>query len=301
MAMLMFKKILIANRGEIAVRLIRAVHDMDIQSVAVFALDDAHALHVKLASRSVNLQETGPGAYLNMAKVIEIARSESCDAIHPGYGFLSERADFAEACAQAGITFIGPQPENLKLFGDKSRARELALSCNVPVMPGMNEAVSLQQVQTFFELQKGAGVMIKAIGGGGGRGMRAVFKAADLPEAYDRCVSEARAAFGVEGVYVERLMVRARHIEIQVLGDGTDVMSLGDRECTLQRRFQKLIEIAPSPSITPAIRAQITQAALQMAAHCKYRSLGTFEFLVDTQATDLPWVFMSAALGWDAS
>ena len=294
MAMLMFKKILIANRGEIAVRLIRAVHDMDIESVAIFALDDAHALHVRLASCSVNLQETGPSAYLNMAKVIEIATSESCDAIHPGYGFLSERADFAEACAQAGIAFIGPQPENLKLFGDKSRARELALSCNVPVMPGLNEAASLQEVQTFFELQKGAGVMIKAIGGGGGRGMRAVFKAADLPEAYDRCVSEARAAFGVEGVYVERLMVRARHIEIQVLGDGTDVMSLGDRECTLQRRFQKLIEIAPSPSITPAIRAQITQAALEMAAHCKFRSLGTFEFLVDTQATDLPWVFIEA-------
>jgi acetyl/propionyl-CoA carboxylase alpha subunit len=267
---------------------------MDIESVAIFALDDAHALHVRLASRSVNLQETGPSAYLHVAKIIAIAKSESCDAIHPGYGFLSERADFAEACAQAGITFIGPQPENLSLFGDKSRARELALSCKVPVMPGLNEAVSLQQVQAFFESQLGAGVMINAIGGGGGRGMRAVFEAADLPAAYARCVSEARAAFGVEGVYVERLMGRARHIEIQVLGDGTDVISLGDRECTLQRRFQKLIEIAPSPSITPVLRAQITQAALQMAAHCKYRSLATFEFLVDIEATDLPWVFIEA-------
>ncbi|WP_297723961.1 biotin carboxylase N-terminal domain-containing protein, partial [Limnohabitans sp. Rim8] len=219
----MFKKILIANRGEIAVRLIRAVHDMDIQSLAIFATDDAHALHVRLASRSVNLQETGPNAYLHIAKIVETAKSENCDAIHPGYGFLSERADFAEACAQAGIAFIGPQPENLRLFGDKSRARELALSCKVPVMPGLNEAVSLQQVQVFFESQQGAGVMIKAIGGGGGRGMRAVFKSADLPAAYTRCVSEARAAFGVEGVYVERLMGRARHIEIQVLGDGTDV------------------------------------------------------------------------------
>jgi len=289
----MFKKILIANRGEIAVRLIRAVHDMDIESVAIFAQDDAQALHVQLAQRSVGLPASGPGAYLNIANIIEIARSENCDAIHPGYGFLSERAEFAEACAQAGLVFIGPQPQHLKLFGDKSRARQWALDCNVPVMPGLNEAVSLQQVQAFFELQKGAGVMIKAIGGGGGRGMRAVFQASDLPDAYARCASEARA-FGVEGVYVERLMARARHIEIQVLGDGTAVVSLGDRECTLQRRFQKLIEIAPSPSITPAIRTQITQAALHMAARCNYSSLGTFEFLVDTQATDLSWVFMEA-------
>jgi acetyl/propionyl-CoA carboxylase alpha subunit len=289
----MFKKILIANRGEIAVRLIRAAHDMDIECVAIFAEDDAQALHVKLAQRSVGLQASGPGAYLNMARVIAIAKSENCDAIHPGYGFLSERAEFAEASAQAGLVFIGPQPQHLKLFGDKSRARQWARDCNVPVMPGLNEAVSLHQVQAFFDLQKGAGVMIKAIGGGGGRGMRAVFHASDLPEAYARCVSEVRA-FGVEGVYVERLMARARHIEIQVLGDGTDVMSLGDRECTLQRRFQKLIEIAPSPSITPAIRAQITKAALQMASYCKYSSLGTFEFLVDTQATDLSWVFIEA-------
>jgi acetyl/propionyl-CoA carboxylase alpha subunit/acetyl-CoA carboxylase carboxyltransferase component len=289
----MFKKILIANRGEIAVRLIRAVHDMDIESVAIFAQDDAQALHVQLARRSVGLPASGPGAYLNIANIIEIALSENCDAIHPGYGFLSERAEFAEACAQAGLVFIGPQPQHLKLFGDKSRARQWALDCNVPVMPGLNEAVSLQQVQAFFELQKGAGVMIKAIGGGGGRGMRAVFQASDLPAAYARCASEARA-FGVEGVYVERLMARARHIEIQVLGDGTAVVSLGDRECTLQRRFQKLIEIAPSPSFTPAIRTQITQAALHMAARCNYSSLGTFEFLVDAQATDLSWVFMEA-------
>ena len=290
----MFHKILIANRGEIAVRLIRAVHDMDIQSVAIFSQDDAQALHVQLAGHAVALAETGPSAYLNMDNVIAIAQAQGCDAIHPGYGFLSERADFAQACAQAGLVFIGPDPAHLQLFGDKASARQLALSCGVSLMPGLNHAVTLQEVQAFFAAQQGAGVMIKAIGGGGGRGMRAVFKAEDLPEAFARCTSEARAAFGVEGVYVERLMTQARHIEIQVLGDGQSVMSLGERECSVQRRFQKWIEIAPSPSLSAPVRQQITQAALNMAAQCQYRSLGTFEFLVDTQESDLPWVFIEA-------
>jgi acetyl/propionyl-CoA carboxylase alpha subunit len=290
----MFKKILIANRGEIAVRLIRAAHDMDIDSVAIYASDDAQALHVRLAGSAIGLGDTGPSAYLNMAKVIAIAQAQGCDAIHPGYGFLSERADFAQACADAGLVFIGPDPAHLQLFGDKARARELALACQVPLMPGLNHAVSLAQVQAFFAAQQGAGVMIKAIGGGGGRGMRAVYKAEDLAEAYARCTSEARNAFGVDGVYAERLMRQARHIEIQVLGDGQAVINLGERECSVQRRFQKLIEIAPCPGLAPLIREQISQAALAMAAHCAYRSLGTFEFLVDTQASDLPWVFIEA-------
>ena len=290
----MFKKILIANRGEIAVRLIRAAHDMDIESVAVFALDDAQALHCQLAGAAVSLQDSGPGAYLNSAKILAIAKEQNCDAIHPGYGFLSERADFAQACADAGITFIGPAASHLQLFGDKASARQLALACGVPLMPGIDQAVSLAQAQAFFQSQNGAGVMIKAIGGGGGRGMRAVFQLEDLPEAYTRCVSEARAVFGVDGVYVERLMLRARHVEIQVLADGETAMSLGDRECSLQRRFQKVIEIAPSPSISAQMRTALTQAALKMARHCDFRSLGTFEFLVDTQASDLPWVFIEA-------
>jgi acetyl/propionyl-CoA carboxylase alpha subunit len=285
---------LIANRGEIAVRLIRAAHDMDIRSVAVMSLDDAQALHVQLADAAVSLEETGPGAYLNSAKILAVAKEQQCDAIHPGYGFLSERADFAQACTEAGITFIGPDAAHLKLFGDKAAARQLALACDVPLMPGIDQSVSLAQAQAFFQSQNGAGVMIKAIGGGGGRGMRAVFHLQDLPEAYARCVSEARSAFGVDGVYVERLMVRARHVEIQVLADGETAMSLGDRECSLQKRFQKVIEIAPSPSISAEMRKELTQAALKMARHCHYRSLGTFEFLVDTQSSDLPWVFIEA-------
>ncbi len=292
----MFKKVLIANRGEIAVRLVRAMRDAGIASVAVHAQDDAAALHARLADTAVALDATGPAAYLDIACFVAVARAHGCDAVHPGYGFLSERADFAEACAEAGLTFIGPTPEQLALFGDKARARALAMRCDVPVMPGSAGAVTLAEARSFFAEQQalGAAIMLKAIGGGGGRGMRTVLNADDLPEAYARCTSEARAAFGVEGVYVERLMRNARHIEVQVLGDGTSVASLGERECTLQRRFQKLVEIAPSPSLPEALREQITQAALRMAKAVGYRSLGTFEFLVDTESTTLPFVFIEA-------
>ncbi|WP_399697409.1 carboxyl transferase domain-containing protein [Xenophilus sp.] len=292
----MFKKVLIANRGEIAVRLVRALQDLGIASVAVHAKDDAQALHAQLADTAVALQGTGPSAYLDIPALLAVAKAQGCDAVHPGYGFLSERADFAQACADAGLVFIGPTSEQLALFGDKARARDLAQQCDVPVMPGSAGAVTLAEAQAFFaeQAKDGAGVMIKAIGGGGGRGMRAVLRAEDLPEAHARCMSEAKAAFGVEGVYVERLMKQARHIEIQVLGDGRAVASLGERECTLQRRFQKLVEIAPSPSLPEALRARITQAALRMAQQVGYRGLGTFEFLVDERAAALPFVFIEA-------
>lgn len=292
----MFSKVLIANRGEIAVRLVRALRDLGIASVAVHAHDDAAALHVQLADAAVALDATGPSAYLDVAALIAVVKAEGCDAVHPGYGFLSERADFAQACADAGLIFIGPTPEQLGLFGDKARARELATRCDVPVMPGSAGAVTLAEAQAFFAEQhaQGAGVMVKAIGGGGGRGMRAVLNADELPEAHARCMSEAKAAFGIEGVYVERLMRNARHIEVQVLGDGQAVASLGERECTLQRRFQKLVEIAPSPSLPEALRAQVTQAALRMAKTVGYRGLGTFEFLVDAASATLPFVFIEA-------
>ncbi|MBS0341514.1 MAG: carbamoyl-phosphate synthase large subunit [Proteobacteria bacterium] len=293
-----FKKILIANRGEVAVRLARALRDLGIASVAIHARDDAAALHVQLADVAVALEATGPSAYLDGARIVEIARAQGCDAVHPGYGFLSERADFAQACADAGLVFIGPTVEQLGLFGDKARARQLAQQCDVPVMPGSSGAVTLAQAQAFFAEQSAdgeqAGVMVKAIGGGGGRGMRAVLRAEDLPEAHARCTSEAKAAFGVDGVYVERLMRNARHIEIQVLGDGKRVASLGERECTLQRRFQKLVEIAPSPALATDLKDRITQAALRMAQAVGYRGLGTFEFLVDEQSRKLPFVFIEA-------
>ena len=289
----MFKKILIANRGEIALRLVRAVRDLGVASVAVYAQDDALAPHVRSADEALALGQTGPQAYLDIARLIALAQQAGCEAVHPGYGFLSERADFAQACADAGLVFIGPSPQHLALFGDKAAARALAQQHGVPLMPGSPGSVTLAQAQDFFALHP-QGIVIKAIGGGGGRGMRAVLAANDLPEAYARCVSEARAGFGVDGVYVERLMVRARHIEIQVIGDGNVAMSLGERECSLQRRFQKLIEIAPSPSLPQALREQITRAALTLAQAVGYRSLGTFEFLVDEQSSDVPFVFIEA-------
>lgn len=292
----MLKKILIANRGEIALRLVRAAQEFGAQSVAIYAEDDAHAPHIEAADDAVALTGSGPAPYLDIPKLIEVAQQTGCDAVHPGYGFLSERADFARACAQAGLRFIGPTPEQLELFGDKAAARALAQQHQVPLMPGSQSAVTLDQARAFLseQLTLGHGMVIKAVGGGGGRGMRVVMTLDELDQAYARCVSEARAAFGVDAVYVERLMVRARHVEIQVLGDGRDVISLGERECSLQRRFQKLVEMAPSPSLSPQLREQISQAALRMAKAVGYSGLGTFEFLVDEQSQELPWVFIEA-------
>lgn len=288
----LFTKVLVANRGEIALRTVRALHDLGIASVAVYADDDAASPHVQAASAAVALGATGPAAYLDGARLIAIAQAQGCDAVHPGYGFLSERADFARACAEAGLRFIGPTPAQLALFGDKAQARALAQQQGVPLMPGTQAAVSLEEAEAFFAQHAQAGIVIKSIGGGGGRGMRAVSSAEELPAAYARCRSEAQAAFGVDGVYVERLMGNARHIEVQVLGDGRAVIALGERECTLQRRFQKVVEIAPSPSLPGVLRERIITAALSMARAVAYEGLGTFEFLVDPASADLPFVFI---------
>jgi len=275
------KKLLIANRGEIALRILRAARDLEIGTVAVYAQDDASALHRILADEAVALDGTGPGAYIDIAGIIAAARASGSDAIHPGYGFLSERADFAQACHDAGILFVGPSVEHLALFGDKGRALELAAQSDVPVMPATRGGASLGDITAFFDAQGGAGVVIKAVGGGGGRGMRVVRRREDLAEAYARCRSEAGSAFGIDALYAERLVVRARHIEVQIAGDGSHVVALGERDCTLQRRFQKLVEIAPSPVLKPRLREEIIKAALRLARRVDYRSLGTFEFLVE--------------------
>ena len=208
----MFKKILIANRGEIAVRIIRAAQDMGVQTVSICARDDAGALHGTLADEAVALAATGPAAYLDIGGLINVARQNGCEAVHPGYGFLSERADFAQACADAGLVFIGPTPAQLALFGDKASARQWAAEHGVPLLPG-TAAASLAQIQAFFAEQRqrdpACGVMLKAVAGGGGRGMRAVLDPANLPEAYARCAAEALAAFGLGDVYAERLIPRA--------------------------------------------------------------------------------------------
>lgn len=290
----MFRHILIANRGEIALRIVRALREMGIASLAVHAADDAQAPHVAAADAAVALPGSGPAAYLDGPQLLRIARERGCDALHPGYGFLSERADFARACAQAKVAFIGPTPEQLDVFGDKARARTLALRCGVPLLPGAEQALTLAQVQAFFAQHAESGIAIKAVGGGGGRGMRVVTRAQDVAAAYERCRAEALAAFGLADVYAERLMPRARHIEVQVLGDGQQVMALGERECSVQRRFQKLVEVAPSPGLPAALRTRITQAALDMARAVAYEGVGTFEFLVDEASDTLPFVFIEA-------
>ncbi|CAG2131600.1 acetyl-CoA carboxylase family protein [Cupriavidus numazuensis] len=274
-------KLLIANRGEIALRVLRAARDLDIATVAVYSQDDASSRHRMLADEAIALDGSGPAAYIDIAGIIAAAKASGCDAIHPGYGFLSERADFAQACADAGIRFIGPTVEQLALFGDKGRALELAMDSDVRVMPATRGGASLEDITSFFDKQGDAGVVIKAVGGGGGRGMRVVRRREDLAEAYARCRSEAASAFGVDALYAERLVSRARHIEVQIAGDGTHVVALGERDCTLQRRFQKLVEIAPSPVLRPQLREQIIKSALRLARRVNYRSLGTFEFLVE--------------------
>ena len=280
-----FRKLLIANRGEIAIRIARAAAGAGLESVALYSEDDRDALHVRKADGAVALPGTGPRAYLDIAQVVAAATRSGCDLVHPGYGLLSENAEFAQACLDAGLTFVGPAPDVLRLFGDKARARALARECNVPVVPGSTGPTTLAAAHAFFASlhAPGAdvGMMIKALAGGGGRGMRAVHAAADIDEAYARCVSEATAAFGNGAVYVERIVHAPRHIEIQVVADAAGgVIALGERECSLQRRHQKLVEVAPSPSLDDAMRARLAQAAVTLARASAYRGIGTFEFLV---------------------
>ncbi|WP_410017195.1 carboxyl transferase domain-containing protein [Pseudomonas sp. 5P_3.1_Bac2] len=276
----MFAGLLIANRGEIAIRIARAAADLGIRSVAVYAEDDSASLHVRSADKAVALNGSGVPAYLDIAQLIDIALKEGCTAIHPGYGFLAENAEFAQRCTAAGLRFIGPAADTLRLFGDKARARQLAEQWDVPLVSGLNQAISLEQAQAFCA-EHGA-VMLKALAGGGGRGMRAVQSAAELPEAFARCQSEARAAFGSDALYIEQLVSHARHIEIQVLGDAAgNVSHLWERDCSLQRRQQKLVEIAPSPDLPNATRERMIAAALRLAQAAHYQGVGTFEFLLD--------------------
>ncbi|MFL6719018.1 MAG: biotin carboxylase N-terminal domain-containing protein, partial [Burkholderiaceae bacterium] len=292
------KKLLIANRGEIAIRIARAAAALDIPTVAIYSEDDANALHVRLADECHALDGRGARAYLDIGQMLAAAQAHGCDALHPGYGFLSESAAFAEACADAGLVFVGPPPGALRLFGDKGQARALARRLGVPVMAGTDGPTTLAQARDFIAGLGGqAAVMVKAVAGGGGRGMRVVRHADELAEAFERCRSEAAAAFGNGDLYLERYLPAARHIEVQVLADGRGAVShLWERECTLQRRHQKLVEVAPSPTLHARQRGAMTEAALRMAHEAGYASLGTFEFLLDANADgdDADWVFIEA-------
>ncbi|HTY53802.1 MAG TPA: carboxyl transferase domain-containing protein [Candidatus Binataceae bacterium] len=279
--------LLIANRGEIAIRVMRAAAEMGIHTVAVFSEDDSQSLHARRADHARALRGVGAAAYLDIEQILSIAKDAGCDAIHPGYGLLSENATFARRCGEDGIRFVGPRPEILELFGDKARARSMAAGCKTPLMAGTSGATSLEQAKEFFaSLEPGESMMIKAIAGGGGRGVRVVRDAGEIEDAYKRCQSEARAAFGNGEVYVERLMHRARHVEVQIIGDGSGAVShLWERECSVQRQHQKLIEIAPSPGLEAGLRERLLAAAVRLAESVRYDNLGTFEFLVDASAT----------------
>ena len=246
------KRLLVANRGEIAVRILRTAADLGVHTIAVYAPDDATSLHVRRAAESIPLEGRGAAAYLDLDQIVRLAVEHGADAVHPGYGFLAERAAFARACRAAGVVFVGPSPEVLDLCGDKAAARRLAERCGVPVLAGTGGPTSLEEAEAFMAGLGGRAVMVKAVAGGGGRGMREVTASANLSAAYERCRSEAQAGFGVPDVYVEELIEHARHVEVQVVGDGTGAVThLWDRECSVQRQHQKLVEVAPSRRSTP--------------------------------------------------
>ncbi|MGD9932333.1 MAG: carboxyl transferase domain-containing protein [Dehalococcoidia bacterium] len=291
--------LLVANRGEIAVRILRTAAEMGIRTIAVYSEDDAESLHTRMADVAVPLPGSGPAPYLDIAAILAAAAASGADAVHPGYGFLSEQAALAEACASAGITFVGPSPAALGLLGDKAAAREAARSSGLPVLEGTDGPASLEQAERFVQsLPAGARAIIKAVAGGGGRGVRIVSDPAELPALFERASSEALGAFGDGRLYLERLVSVARHVEVQVLGDGTGaVVHLGERDCSLQRRHQKLIEIAPAPGLPPALRDRITAAAVSLASSLSYANAGTFEFLVEAEGglrDDSPFFFIEA-------
>jgi acetyl-CoA carboxylase biotin carboxylase subunit len=277
------KKLLVANRGEIAVRVIRACREQGIATVAVFSEADREALHVRMADEA---HPIGPApavdSYLSIDKLVGVARRTGADAVHPGYGFLAENARFAEACGEAGLTFVGPPPAAIRAMGDKTAARKIAREMKVPMVPGTLEALSSDDEARTRAREVGYPVMLKAAMGGGGKGMRLVRQESELADALRAARSEAGAAFGDTAVYLERAVSEPRHVEIQVLADGHGgVVHLGERECSIQRRHQKLIEESPSPCVDAELRARMGVAACRIARAAGYVNAGTVEFLVD--------------------
>ncbi len=279
-------KLLVANRGEIAVRVIRTARELGIPTVAVYSTIDAETLAVEMADEAVCIGPPPPNqSYLNIANVITTAEITGCTAVHPGYGFLSENPVFAQACADAGIVFVGPPPGVMARMGDKVQAKLAAKEAGLPVLEGSEGAVATVQEAQEAAARAGFPVLLKAAAGGGGRGMRRVENAAELPSAFQTAQAEALAAFGDGGLYVERLLEGARHVEVQIMADGLGgVLICGDRECSIQRRHQKLVEEAPAPHLPDATRTAMHDACARAARVWGYRSAGTMEFLVDAQA-----------------
>jgi len=278
-----FSKILIANRGEIALRILRTCEEMGIATVAVHSTVDTHALHVQLADEAVCIgPPTSSKSYLNIPNIISAALTRNAAAIHPGYGFLAENARFAEICADHQITFIGPSPAAMRAMGDKSTAKETMQRVKVPTVPGSGGLLADENEALSIARDIGYPVMIKATAGGGGRGMRLVKEASELPKLFSAAQGEADAAFGNPGLYLEKFIERPRHIEIQILADNYgNVIHLGERDCSIQRRHQKLLEEAPSPALTQKLRDQMGHAAVAAAKSINYTGAGTVEFLLD--------------------
>ena len=277
----MFNRVLIANRGEIAVRVIRALHELGIEAVAVYSTADEGALHTRLADRAVCIGPAPPNeSYLRIPSVIAAATTTRCEAIHPGYGFLSENPAFAEACLDNELVFVGPTAETMARMGDKAAAKQEMVAAGVPVVPGTEGATTLDEARSTAD-ETGYPVLLKAVAGGGGKGMRTVRDPDELEGAFQTAAAEAQAAFGESGLYLEKAIVPARHVEIQVLADGQGgVLTLGERECSIQRRHQKLIEESPSPALDEKTRAQMEDAAERAARAVGYENAGTFEFLL---------------------
>ena len=278
----MFKKVLIANRGEVAVRIIRACRELGIPTVAVYSEADANSLHVSLATEAYCI---GPNesakSYLNIPAIISAALISGADAIHPGYGFMSERADFAEICAKHNIKFIGPSPESMQLMGDKATARKTMMSKNVPITPGTGIITDVEEAKKQAE-KFGYPVIVKATAGGGGKGMRVANNAEELEQNITLCRQEAEKFFGNPDVYMEKFLVNPRHIEVQIIADKFgNVIHLGERDCSIQRRHQKLVEEAPSPAVSADIRKKLGEAAVRAAQAANYEGVGTIEFLLD--------------------
>ncbi|MCF8268168.1 MAG: acetyl-CoA carboxylase biotin carboxylase subunit, partial [Ignavibacteriales bacterium] len=279
----MFKKILIANRGEIALRIIRTCKEMGIATVAVYSVPDEDSLHVVFADEAVCI---GPApsrdSYLKIPSIMSAAQITGADAIHPGYGFLAENAEFSEICEEAGIKFIGPSPDMIRRMGDKALAKETMKGVDVPVVPGSDGALKDAKEAKEIALKVGYPVMLKASAGGGGKGMRIVYSEDQIEKAFQTASNEAEAAFGNPELYLEKFIENPRHIEIQVMGDQFgNVYCYGERDCTVQRRHQKLVEEAPSPFITPAIRQKMIEAATKGAKAVNYEGAGTIEFIAD--------------------
>jgi acetyl-CoA carboxylase biotin carboxylase subunit len=294
----MFHKILIANRGEIALRVIRTCRELGIRTVIAHSTADAHSLPVRLADESICVGPDDPrGSYLNIAGIISAAVVTDSDAIHPGYGFLAENPAFADICRACGLVFVGPAPEAIRLMGDKAQARAIAKQAGVPVVPGSELPLKDEGEAAEAAAAAGFPVMFKAAAGGGGRGMRVVRTRAEVPQAFAACQAEAGAAFGSSDIYCEKFIEEARHVEVQVLGDRNGIrVHLGERDCSVQRRHQKLVEESPAPALPEEVRAGLHRAALTAAAAVNYVNAGTVEFLVDARTGRFYFIEMNTRI-----